>query len=562
MRQHRFHSLTFCFCVICLGLLIGACTPTASLSKIFSTDGLSKSATADYYFLLYQDFQQSGDKEQARDVLEKLLAIAPTPQMYLELANLYWTLADQDKSIDVLQTGLRDFPKNKNLHFYLANAYLLQKKYDEATGVLKTYIDQRPNDWTARREMAAILIEAQKYEDALSILENVPQKERNPAILYYLSRSNAGLGKQKEAVNYLKKALEKDPNMLAAWAELAYLYELDGDYAAAEEAYKRIMDLGEEGPEVWLRLVRLNLKMNNPDRALELIEKAPKDRTFLLESITAFLEEGYPQKADDLLTIMADDERFATDVTFYRAILAYERDKDPRQALSYLQQIPSNHSQYTKSLDFGAQIALESDLNEKALELARKGYAASPENLDFLVLQAAALDKLGRLDEATKIMAQAAEKGGEDTEILYRYGVVLERAGQNDKALSVMEKIISLDPNNAEAMNFVGYTLADKGQDLDRAIDLIQRALQTNPDSAYFIDSLAWAYYRKGDLKKAFEEIQRAVAQTVQDAIIWEHFGDIAKALGNTEEARKGYTRSLEMGSDNEATLRNKLNSL
>ncbi|WP_051261858.1 tetratricopeptide repeat protein [Desulfovibrio inopinatus] len=562
MHQRRSHTVAFCFCVICLGLIIGACTPTTSLSKIFSAEGLSKSATADYYFLLYQDFQQAGDKEQARDVLEKLLAIAPTSQMYLELANLYWSLSEQDKSIETLRLGLKAFPNNKNLHFYLANAYLLQKDYEEASAVLKSYLDQKPHDWIARREMAAILIEAQKYEDALTILEEVPTKERNPAILYYLSRSNAGLGRQEEAVDYLKKALDKDPNMLAAWAELAYLYELDGDYAAAEEAYKRIMDLGEEGPEVWLRLVRLNLKMNNPDRALELIDNAPKDRSFLLESITAFLEEGYPQKADDLLTLMADDDRFATDVVFYRAILAYERDKDPRQALSYLQQIPSSHPQYTKSLDFGAQIALESDLNEKALELARQGSTIAPKNLDFLVLQAAALDKLGRLDEAADIMAQAAEQGASDTEILYRYGVILERAGKNDQALDVMEKIIALDPNHAEALNFVGYTLADRGQDLDRALELIQRALQSNPDSAYFIDSLAWAYYRKGDVKKAFTEIQRAVTQTVQDPIIWEHYGDIAKALGNTDEARKGYTKSLEMGPNDEETLRQKLKSL
>ena len=94
--------------------------------------------------------------------------------------------------------------------------------------------------------------------------------------------------------------------------------------------------------------------------------------------------------------------------------------------------------------------------------------------------------------------------------------------------MRVMERILTLEPGNPDALNFVGYALAEDGRDLDRALELISKALATNPESPYYIDSLAWVLFKRGEFKKAWTEIQRAVSKPSEDPAIWEHYGDIA----------------------------------
>jgi len=134
----------------------------------------------------------------------------------------------------------------------------------------------------------------------------------------------------------------------------------------------------------------------------------------------------------------------------------------------------------------------------------------------------------------------------------------MELPGQG---LAIMEKIISLDPEHADALNYVGYTLADKKTDLDRALVLIQRALELKPQSGYILDSLAWVLFQRGSLAESWEEMQKAVKKAPDEPIIWEHYGDIARALEEKGKAREGYLKSLEIKPGN-TDVEKKLNAL
>uniref|UniRef100_A0A7C4AIC3 Tetratricopeptide repeat protein n=1 Tax=Fundidesulfovibrio putealis TaxID=270496 RepID=A0A7C4AIC3_9BACT len=97
---------------------------------------------------------------------------------------------------------------------------------------------------------------------------------------------------------------------------------------------------------------------------------------------------------------------------------------------------------------------------------------------------------------------------------------------------------------------------------MDRALDLVTRALSSAPENPYYIDSLAWVHFKRGDLDKAWAEIQRATSRELEDPAVWEHYGDIAKAMGNKKEAAKGYRKALEMKSPNAAEIQRKLDAL
>ena len=548
--------------VLAVSLALASCAPKKTRPVDVSASGLAPAAAADYYFLLYQELSRQGQPAQAVPVVEKLIELAPSPELYRDLANLHWGLGDPDKTRTVLQEGLAKYPNEKVLYFYMANSYLLQRRFDEASDILRGYLAGHPKDQTASQELGAVLVEAGRFQEALDLLGSIPKDRRTPAMAYYESKAFGGLGKNRQALDKLRQALREDPNLLAAWSELAYLHEQANEYRQAEEAYRRILDLGEDGPEVWIRLIRLALKQKNEAKALQFMEKAPKDRAFLFEAMGLFIDEGYQDGAAKVLERMAQEQPENADVIFIQAMLAVEKEKNLDKAFDLLSRIPKTNPLYDKSLTTRIQLALDTNQFNLALPLIAEGKATFPDRIEFWFLDGVSHDKQGDVAKAAQAYAEAIRKWPDDVEALYRYGVAQERLKNRTEAMRAMELILAKDPANADALNFVGYALAEDGRDLDRAVDLITRALKVNPDSPYYLDSLAWAYFRRGDVQKAWEEIGRAASKPNEDPTIWEHYGDIATAMGNRKEAEKGYRRALEMNHPNQQGVKAKLDAL
>jgi tetratricopeptide (TPR) repeat protein len=119
-----------------------------------------------------------------------------------------------------------------------------------------------------------------------------------------------------------------------------------------------------------------------------------------------------------------------------------------------------------------------------------------------------------------------------------------ERLGKKKEALEAFVKIIDIDSADATAMNYVGYMYAEKGESLEYALALIERALAIEPNNGYFIDSRGWVFYQMGDFDEAYADLVRAAA-LVEDAVIFEHLGDACVKLDRIPEARDAYDRAL-----------------
>ena len=123
-----------------------------------------------------------------------------------------------------------------------------------------------------------------------------------------------------------------------------------------------------------------------------------------------------------------------------------------------------------------------------------------------------------------------------------------------------MDDILKKQPDTFQALNYVGYSLAEENRELDRALQLLTRADALAPDQSYIIDSLAWALFRAGKAEEALTKIRRAVSlEGPVDATIWEHYGDIARHLGHAAEARRAYQKALDLKPANADALRQRL---
>ena len=127
----------------------------------------------------------------------------------------------------------------------------------------------------------------------------------------------------------------------------------------------------------------------------------------------------------------------------------------------------------------------------------------------------------------------------------FQLGALYDETKNKDKSIANMKRAIELNPKNAPALNYLGYTWAEMGVHLDEAESLILRALKIEPNDGFFIDSLGWVYYQKGDYGKAVEQLERAVEITVDDPTIMEHLGDAYEKNSRLDRALERYREAL-----------------
>ena len=448
------------------------------------------------------------------------------------------------------------------LTIYLANSYIIDDRIDAAIGVMDDYLAKRPDDIQTRERLGQMLMDAGKDAAALDVLNKIPADKRSADALYSMGRVQGNLGMRKTAIASLKKAIAMDPGFTEAMVELAYQYELAKDYVSAEKTYTSIMALDVSFPEARLRLINLNLKLNNPAKALDVTLDGPPEKSFILDAVLMFINDGFYAQGSTALDMLTSDGSIPAEYYFYKAVMANEGENDPNKALGFLNKVNSEDRLYPHALRFEAQILNAMGKEKEALDIAIKGKELFPDGTIFYILEAALLQGEEDYTGAEDSLKQGLARLKVNPELTYELAMLYENMGKREQGLALMETVIQAHPDHANALNYVGYTLADEDRDLDRALVMVKKASSLDPENGYILDSVAWVYFKKKEYAKAWDNIRYAVDIIKKDPTIWEHYGDIARAVGKKKEARNGYNQSLKLKSPNPDTVKKKLKNL
>jgi tetratricopeptide (TPR) repeat protein len=132
--------------------------------------------------------------------------------------------------------------------------------------------------------------------------------------------------------------------------------------------------------------------------------------------------------------------------------------------------------------------------------------------------------------------------------LLFQLGAASERLGRYDQAEEYFQKCLQLSPDNDEALNYLGFMWADRGEKLDEAKNLIEKALAVEPDNAAYLDSMGWVLFRLNQPREALDYLLRAVEHSEEeDATLFDHLGDIYAALNQMDKAREAWSKSLKV---------------
>jgi tetratricopeptide (TPR) repeat protein len=156
--------------------------------------------------------------------------------------------------------------------------------------------------------------------------------------------------------------------------------------------------------------------------------------------------------------------------------------------------------------------------------------------------------RLKRWNEAEQAIAKAEQLSSKPEDKLYAVfvkGSVYERQKKYDQAEEAFKQVLNGDPQNAVALNYLGYMLADRGVRLEEALNYLKKAIALDPANGAYLDSLGWAYYKLGKYDLAEQNLSKAVQRTPNDPTVQDHLGDVYLKVGRLKQAAAHWERAL-----------------
>jgi tetratricopeptide (TPR) repeat protein len=447
------------------------------------------------------------------------------------MGGLYFNLREYDKAIREYQTIIEIDPKNLVAYLYLATIYAQEKKYDSAEKAYRKMLAIDPDNIIGMYYYAKTLTQMNRWEEAEALYHKITlQGPAFEAAWLGLAALYETKNKYDEAIGVYRRYLEINPARINFRVKIADLLVKANKHEAAEKEFQEVLKTDPANREVRTALGLLYYDMRRFDAAavqfLSLLETAPNDDKLLYLLANALEQKG------DLPAARVEYQKISTVFELYanaqiHTAMIFKKEGRLDDAILVLTQ------------------AIQKKNDQAILYL----YLSSlyEEQKNFTVAEKTVLDGIGRFPR--------------NADLHYVRGSILEKMNRFEESIKSMEAVLDIDPQNADALNFIGYSYADRGIHLDRAEQMIIQALKIKPDNGYILDSLGWVYFKKSQYDSALKYLKRARELLPDDANIMEHLGDVYLKIGQDKEAMDHYRNAVKIDSDN-ITLKKKLDTL
>ncbi len=523
-----------------------------------TADELASHKDPGLYFLMAEEAESQGDAKKVMEYFQKALALDPSSaylktrfgsilarnrklaeallmgQMavvldpkyedaYALLGKIYTVTGSRNRAIEAYSRALDIKPDQKNLYVFLGGLQLSEERLPDAEETFKRMIKQFPDDREVYFYLEKVYFENQRYDQAVKILEELLNRHADSGAQVHseLGTIYARQKKYEEAETHLRKAVELDSYNIGARITLGRVLGQKKKYEEALKEYEEAAKLAPQMMRIQIEMARVLSAQKKHDKAAETLDKILKEKPGLdpvrFELGRVLREQGKIEEAEqEFAQIQKASPAYANS----RVMLAlmFLKSKDLARAMKYIDE------------------AIETDAKDP----------------DLYHIRGSVLEELHRFDEALKTYQKALEADPKNIRLRYSLGNVYEKSGRRGKALAEMEAILKDKPDDAGALNFIGYTLLVTGKDVNRAEELIRKATELDPNDGYIKDSLAWVLFKTGKAEEALLVLQDGVKKVDSDPIIYDHLGDVFLALGRKEEAENSYRKSLEMNPENQ----------
>ncbi len=509
-----------------------------------------------YKLMMAEVALQRGQPEIAVPALLDLARETRDPRIAQRATEAAWNARYADAAVEAAGIWLKAEPKNQRARQVLAAMLASQQKLDAARGHFEQWLASDPaNVPQSFLELSTMLSRNPDRKAVLDLLRSLAKPyPKVPEARLAVAQAAWNAGNDQLALDESAAALKLKPDL-----EIAALFHAQAlQKRSNEEALAFLGDYLKAHPSA--KDVRLNYA-----RLLVTLKRYPEARKQFEALVEQFPQNGDVTMAVALLAIQAGDYD-AAEAQLKRSL--EHGYGEPDVARVYLGQIAEERKRYDEALKWfsdvqpgehylGAQtryagvLAKQGKIAEARKHLQRIAEQNPEQRVALTQAEAQLLRDANQYKDAFDLLGNALAKSPNNPELLYEHAMAAEKIDRIDILEASLRKLIEVKPDNADAYNALGYTLADRNQRLPEARDLIEKALKLSPDNAYIIDSMGWVLFRMGQNQQALEHLRRAYSLR-PDAEIAAHLGEVLWADGQQDEARKIWVQALKENDKNE----------
>lgn len=464
---------------------------------------------------------------------------------------------DYDAALAALDRWRELEPDSNDLPRMYAIVYLkLEQPEEAAPYVAEILAGSRESSVDEAMAVKQLLAKEATTKDAYVVLQRLNEKEdKNKHLLVLQSRYAAQLKQYDEAMILLDEVLVIDPSLHEVLIIKARILTAQGKHEEATALIKQVLDELPDNNALRLQYARMLIEQRDMQAATEqyqeLYERLPGDGEISLSLALIYIETQELEKAVEVLEHLIEIDKKVPVANYYIGRILQNQGDDKQAVARYLR-VNSGEYAYDAQLRIGVLLAILGKPDEGLAKLEKLAEVHNDWNLRVkaYLAQGEIYREQKRYKEGVEMYSRALQQKRDDTLLLYARGLMAEKVDRLDMTEADLLKVISKEPDNADALNALGYTLADRTARYKEAQEYIKRAAVLVPDDPAILDSLGWVSYRLGEMDEAIKWLSKAF-EKLEDAEIAAHYGEVLWQNNQKDKAREIWEKGKALNADN-----------
>ena len=441
-------------------------------------------------------------------------------------------------------------PRNPDPHQVLAIMKLRAGDLEQSAEHLQDIFAYSEGEADEKLWMIANLLGSEKDKDAvLEVMEKlVASQDSSPGALYAFAHVAARLEDLERSRELLEDTLALAPdNDNAALSYISILQRLGREQEALSWLEEKLAMNGEDDFNLRMAYARLLMEVRQFGKALDqfelLVDREPENIDVLYALGLLYLQSNRLEEAETLFRKLSAQEHLTDTSNYYLGRIAEEK-RLYDEAGAWYQGVYKGEHYFDAQVRLAMLLARKGQVDEARNHLQSIRSRSGQQALVIVQAEGDLLIQAGRYEEAIGVYTEALDDGY-NPDLLYARAMAAEKTGRLDLLEQDLRSILEREPDHAQALNALGYTLADATDRHAEAYDLIKKALELRPNDFYILDSMGWVLYRLGRLDEAIDYLRKAL-NIRQDPEIAAHLGEVLWVRGEREQAKEVWETALQ----------------
>jgi tetratricopeptide (TPR) repeat protein len=521
-------------------------------------DEMQMHTQADYHFSLGETFSLDGDSKRAVEEFKLTTVYDPkSATVRLRLANEFLKMGLLTESMEQAELAEKLDSTDLEVQMFLGGLYTAMKMYNQAMDHYQIVYSKDPKNQEAPIFIGLLYAEQEKYDEAEKFFMKAagPDNEKSHLAYYYIGKMRAEQSEPnvKAAEQAYSKCMQIKPDFEEG---VIALYDLYVQEKHREKGIKLLESFEEQfGPKksVAYQLSQAYLESEDFDhafkhlRTLESFE--PTNLNVKVKIALILIEKKHYNEAIDKLEEIMAIAPGSDKIRFYLAAV-YEETQHTELAINNYLKIESTSTYYADAIVHAAFLYRKKQDLKTAEEIMQKAIVTRNDVAQFYAFYASLLDETKEFKRGIDMLQGAVKKFPENTQLHFYLGSLYDRVNKTDDAVTEMRRILAIDADYVQALNYLAFTFADQGKNLEEAETLGRKAMNLQPNDAYILDTVGWVLFKKGRTEESIQYLEAAYKLKMEESVIAEHLGDAYYVFELNEKAKDMYLKAAATEND------------